>query len=56
MFSDTLTKNSLGKVWYSKIDGKVEFFTSAGFHPVHIDRRLKPLTDYMIKKYVYNNR
>lgn len=50
---DTLTENSLGKIWYSKIDSKLEFFTSDGFHPLYIDRRLRPVTPYILKKYVF---
>lgn len=48
---DTLTAFSLGKVWYIKLNGNVEFYTSAGLHPVYPDRRLKPLTAYMLNKY-----
>lgn len=48
---DTLTQRSLGHVWYSKIDGDVEFYTAGGFHPVHRERRLKPLTIYILNKY-----
>lgn len=49
---DKLTKYDLGKVWYAKIYGKVEFYTDSGMHPVETDRRLKPLTEYMLSKYV----
>lgn len=50
---DTLTQNSMGKVWYSKIDGKLEFYTSTGFHPVHNERRLRPITPYILDKYIF---
>lgn len=49
---NTFTENSLGKIWYSKIEGKVEFFTSKGFHPIYTDRRLRPVTMYMLNKYI----
>lgn len=49
---DTLTANSLGKVWYSKIGGKHEFFTDSGVHPVDTLKRLKPLTNYILNKHV----
>lgn len=49
--SDTLTSNDHHKIWYSKINGKVEFFTESGFHPIHRQKPLKPATWYMIKKY-----
>lgn len=48
---DTLTKMAVGSVWYSKIDGNVEFFTSGGFHPIVTTRRLKPVTEFIIGKY-----
>lgn len=53
--TDTITQSSIGYVWYSKIDNRLEFFTSDGYHPVHDDRKLKPLTDYIIKKYLTAN-
>lgn len=51
---DTITTKSLRKVWYVKIDGHLEYYTAAGFHPVHIERRLKPLTAYMYNKYLFH--
>jgi len=48
---DTLTANAVGRVWYSKIDGKIEYFTASGFHPIHTEKRLHPLTVYMLNKY-----
>lgn len=49
---DTLTTNSLGKVWYTKINGIPEFYTDSGMHPADTLRRLKPLTNYILTKYV----
>jgi len=49
---DTITAKSLGWVWYSKIDNNVGFFTAGGYHPVHVERHLKPLTQYMINKHI----
>ncbi len=51
---DTLTANSLGKVWYIKINNHLEYYTAAGFHPTHPDRRLLPLSKYMLNKYVHH--
>jgi len=51
MQPDTLTEEDTGRVWYSKIKGKVEFFTSPGYHPLDKDKPLKPATWYMIQKY-----
>lgn len=50
--TDTITSKSKGWVWYSKIDNVVEFFTSEGNHPIQRERRLRPVTDYIIYKYV----
>lgn len=49
---DTLTSNSLGKVWYSKQNNKVDFYTDSAAHPTDDNRRLLPLTQYMLDKYV----
>lgn len=51
--SDTTTffKNGEVQIWYDKSNGYLEFFTSPGIHPVN-GKTLKPITDYMIKKYV----
>jgi hypothetical protein len=48
---DTLTEHSLGKIWYSKINGNVEFFTAEGFHPEYPDRKLRPVTPSILAKY-----
>ncbi|PVH26592.1 hypothetical protein [Sphingobacterium corticibacter] len=48
---DTLTKDHVNKVWYSKIDTEVEFFTCPGLHPVHPHRSLKAATLRIIEKY-----
>ncbi|WP_454047792.1 hypothetical protein [Chryseobacterium sp. Marseille-Q8038] len=48
---DTLTvDNALGKTWYSKVNGKVEFFTMDGIDPEN-KRELKRATEYIIRKY-----
>ncbi|RYE55104.1 MAG: hypothetical protein EOP48_10920 [Sphingobacteriales bacterium] len=46
-----MTKNSIGKVWYSGRGKNHEFFTDSGMHPVDTTRRLLPVTDYIITKY-----
>lgn len=38
-------------VWYCKKGNVVEFFNGAGFHPEN-DKPLRPITQYMIDKYV----
>jgi hypothetical protein len=49
---DTISPKAIGHTWYSKIDNVVEFFTSDGFHPVHVDRKLKPLTEHIRTRYI----
>lgn len=48
-----LTKNDIGRIWYAKIDqDSAEFFISPGSHPLNENKVLKPLTEYILKKYV----
>lgn len=54
--ADTLTKNSIGKVWYATINNEKEFFTDSGMHPVDTVKRLKPITSYIISKNVSYHR
>ncbi len=51
---DTMTFNSLNRVWYSKINNEVEFFTTKGKHPLKTDRTLKPITTHILGKYGNN--
>ena len=49
--TDTLNlDNAIGNVWYNKSNGKVDFFTNYGLHPEN-GKTLKPVTEYMLKKY-----
>jgi hypothetical protein len=48
MKPDTLSKADVGKVWYSKIDNEVEFFTHSGYHPVNSKKSLKAATEHII--------
>lgn len=48
---DTIREGSLGRVWYIKINGRVEYFTSGGFHPIYTRKRLLPLTPDMMVDY-----
>jgi hypothetical protein len=50
--NDTVSPNSIGKVWYFKTGRSLELYTDSGSHPVHIERRLRPLTRYMWDKYL----
>ncbi len=50
---DTITQNSIGRVWYIKIDNQIEYFTSDGDYPPEPNRKLKPITLYMIKAHIH---
>lgn len=50
--NDTVSSNSVRKVWYFKTPKGLELYTDSGFHPVHVERRLKPLTQYMWDTYL----
>lgn len=52
---DTLTIDDVNKVWYSKINNQVEFFTGPGMHPIHHHRSLKAATRHIIDLYAGNN-
>lgn len=51
---DTLTIRSVGKVWYAKFKGRVEFYTQGGAHPLDSNKRLLPMSDHILKKYIYH--
>jgi hypothetical protein len=53
---DTITQNAIGAVWYIKVNGDIEFFTSGGYYPLDPTRKLKPVTSYIIKKYIQPGR
>lgn len=48
---DTLDLDDVNKIWYSKVNNEVEFFTGPGLHPEHYERGLKLATKYIIEKY-----
>jgi hypothetical protein len=49
---DTITGRALGSIWYIKLNGGIEYYTAGGAHPVYPERRLRPLTLYMLNKYI----
>ena len=53
--SDTTAffKNGEVQIWYYKSNGELEYFSSPGKHPVS-RKTLKPITKYMIDKYIRN--
>lgn len=56
MQPDTLTKDALGKVWYAKRGGTIEFYTDSGAHPTDGNKRLLPVTVYILNKYISYHR
>ncbi len=48
---DTITEKSFDKVWYSKYNNNVEFFTDNGENPEN-GRDLKPLSKTIYEKYI----
>jgi len=53
---DTITRNAMGNFWYAKINiGSAEFYTSDGFHPKYTAKKLKPISLYILNKYIQHN-
>lgn len=52
--TDTTTffKNGEVQIWYDKSNNQLEFFTAPGIHPEN-GKTLKPITNYMIGKYIH---
>ncbi|WP_163407536.1 hypothetical protein [Flavobacterium ajazii] len=48
----TFFKNGEAIIWYAKIGDSVEFFNTHGMHPEQNKKSLKPVTQYIIDKYV----
>ena len=48
---DTLGLKDVNRIWYSKVNNEIEFFTAAGLHPEHSERGLKLASEYIIRKY-----
>jgi len=56
----TTNKEWKGKFLYGRYNGKMEFYTNEGFHPndtlfhpIDTLQRLRPVTEYILKKYCY---
>ena len=52
--TDTITLNSVGRIYYSKYQNKLEFFTASGTNPNN-GKHLKPTTAYIIQKYILSS-
>lgn len=53
---DTLTSYSIRRIWYTKSNGNIEFYTDSSTHPTDQNKRMLPMTAYIYQKYVLNNR
>ncbi|MFZ6024054.1 MAG: hypothetical protein ACOYVG_06320 [Bacteroidota bacterium] len=53
---DTITTWSIGKLYYLKTNGALEYFTAGGKHPVFVTRTLKVLSPYMFDTYLRKKR
>ena len=55
--SDTTTffKNAKVQVWYDKTNKELTFFSGPGINPEN-GKTLRPITNYMIEKYVYSRK
>lgn len=49
---DTLTYQSVRKVWYSNYKGRMEFYTGSGPNPLDTNLRVLPMTTHILEKYV----
>ncbi|MDY0905070.1 hypothetical protein [Pedobacter sp. CFBP9032] len=50
---DTLTEHSVRKVWYNKVwTDSIDFYTDSGSVPTNSNKRLMPMTNYILNKYI----
>ena len=47
-----ITRKDIGKIFYLKESGKVEFYTGSGENPADTRKRLLPMTEHIFEKYV----
>lgn len=47
-----LFENGIGIYWYSRYDGKIEYFTKGGKHPTN-GKTLKRISQPIVRKYIY---
>jgi hypothetical protein len=48
----TITTNAIGSVWYVRYRGTYEFYTADGFHPIDLNLRLRPITEFIITHHI----
>lgn len=52
---DTLTRHAVGKIWYAKVTrDSAEFYTTKGAYPLDRDKTMRPVTEYILRKYVWD--
>jgi hypothetical protein len=49
---DTITEWSIGKAYYIKNNNIIEYYTTAGTHPIHVTDSLKVLSRYMFNTHL----
>lgn len=50
---DTITNKDIGRVWYVKLNKTtIDCYTADGYYPLDTSFRLRPITAYIIKKYI----
>lgn len=49
---DTITEKSIGVIYCISVNGKIEYFTTGGNHPVYVTRPLKLLSRYMFENHL----
>jgi hypothetical protein len=45
---DTLSRYSVGRLWYVRVGDSMEVYTGGGRHPLYPDKTLKKVTDYVV--------
>jgi len=51
-----ITREDIGKVHYSKVNGQVEFYTAGGENPADSRKRLLPMSEHMFIEYIEGNK
>lgn len=46
-----VTKSDIGKLWWGRIEGQPAYFTDSGINPIDTNKRLLPLTNYMVMRH-----
>ncbi|MCW3105735.1 MAG: hypothetical protein JWQ09_241 [Segetibacter sp.] len=50
--SEAIKIAAVGKLWYIKREGNIEYYTAGGSHPIEQYRDVKPITKYMIETHL----